>query len=105
MDTTGIVLADKNGEYIEIKDIESWGGKMPPGHDYFENGDLDIFSGMERCLPSPYVDVTTGRIGAMSKHVRFGVGQWLAIDEEPHELFAERNKCPSDIQKIAYSIV
>ncbi|KAL0710768.1 hypothetical protein Bca4012_017746 [Brassica carinata] len=109
----GIVLADESGEYIEIQDLVSWGGKMPAGHDYFENGNLDIFSGTERCLPGPVcfmrlnsdnsgnkpgwyvvnVDVTTSKTGTMSKHQHFIVEQWLAIDEPPHQLYAERSNC------------
>ncbi|CAG7866502.1 unnamed protein product [Brassica rapa] len=114
----GIVLADQSEEYIEIKDLPallvSWGGKMPEGHDYFENGNLDIFSGTERCLPGPvcfmrlnsdnsgykpgwyvvYVDVTTSKPGSVSKHQRFTVEQWLAVDEPPNQLYAERSNCP-----------
>ncbi|KAG2259186.1 PLAT domain-containing protein 2 [Brassica napus] len=110
----GIVLADQSEEYIEIKDLVNWGGKMPEGHDYFENGNLDIFSGTERCLPGPvcfmrlnsdnsgykpgwyvvYVDVTTSKPGSVSKHQRFTVEQWLAVDEPPNQLYAERSNCP-----------
>ncbi|KAG2332217.1 hypothetical protein Bca52824_003397 [Brassica carinata] len=76
---------------------------MSTGHNYFENGDLDIFSGTERCLSSPvcfmrlnsdgsgnkpswnveYVDVTKGKVGSVSKHRCFSVEQWLAVDENP----------------------
>ncbi|KAF3571134.1 hypothetical protein F2Q69_00062787 [Brassica cretica] len=119
----GIVLADQSEEYIEIKDLVNWGGKMPEGHDhgsatgthdYFENGNLDIFSGTERCLPGPvcfmrlnsdnsgykpgwyvvYVDVTTSKPGSVSKQQRFTVEQWLAVDEPPNQLYAERSNCP-----------
>ncbi|KAF8083355.1 hypothetical protein N665_0778s0008 [Sinapis alba] len=109
----GIVLADKSGEYIEIKDLVSWGGKMPSGHDYFENGNLDIFSGTERCLPGPvcfmrlnsdnsgnkpgwyvvHVDVTTSKTGSVSQHQHFTVEQWVAVDEPPYQLYAERSNC------------
>ncbi|KAJ4890755.1 hypothetical protein Rs2_30503 [Raphanus sativus] len=107
----GIVLADKSGDYIEIKDLVSWGGKMPAGHDYFENGNLDIFSGTERWLPGPvclmrlnsdnsgykpgwyveYVDVTKSKTGSVSEHQLFTVEQWLAVDEPPYQLYAERS--------------
>ncbi|KAF2619096.1 hypothetical protein F2Q68_00042050 [Brassica cretica] len=110
----GIVLADQSEEYIEIKDLANWGGKMPEGHDYFENGNPDIFSGTERCLPGPvcfmrlnsdnsgykpgwyvvYVDVTTSKPGSVSKQQRFTMEQWLAVDEPPNQLYAERSNCP-----------
>ncbi|KAL0711232.1 hypothetical protein Bca4012_018210 [Brassica carinata] len=116
----GVVLADKSGEYTEFKNLG-----ISTRHDYFENGDFDEYSGTGSCLPGPvcymkltsdgsgnkpgwyveYVDVTTDKAGSRGKFIRFSVEQWLAIDENPHKLYAERNKCSSDIQKIGYSIV
>ncbi|KAJ0233373.1 PLAT/LH2 domain-containing protein [Hirschfeldia incana] len=118
----GVVLADKDGEYIEIKDLVNWGGTTP-GRDYFENGNLDIFTGTERCLPNPvcfmklssdnsgnksgwyaeYVKVTTSKTGSASKTQQFTVAQWLALSELPYQLYAERNNCPSVIKKGAYA--
>lgn len=108
----GIVLADKDGEYIEIKDLVSWGGTTP-GRDYFEKGNLDTFTGTEPCLPSPvcfmrlnsdgsgnkpgwyveFVKVTRSKTGSASKTQQFSVGQWLALSEPPRQLYAERNNC------------
>lgn len=99
---------------MEIDDLEKWGGVMGRGHNYFENGDLDIFSGKAPCLPSPvcflnlisdgsgnkpgwyvkYVEVTTTIPGDESKRQYFDIEQWLALDEPPHELSVERNNCP-----------
>lgn len=98
---------------------------MPEGHDYFENGVLDVFRGTKQCLPNPvcfmrlnsdnsgitpgwyveYMDVTTSKVGSQSTHIRFSVQQWLAIDSSPYELHAERNQCSSNIKKSVYSII
>lgn len=94
---------------------------MGRGHDYYENGNLDIFSGTARCLPSPvcflnlnsdgtggkpgwyveYVEVKTTRAGAETKRQYFDVEQWLAVDEPPHELSVERNNC---LQTVSTSV-
>ncbi|KAL1222457.1 PLAT domain-containing protein 1 [Cardamine amara subsp. amara] len=84
---------------------------MGSDHNYNENGNLDIFTGKERCLPSPvclltltsdgsgnkpgwyvdYVEVTTAKIGSVRTVQNFSVQQWLAIDESPYELSTQRN--------------
>ncbi|KAL1198505.1 PLAT domain-containing protein 2 [Cardamine amara subsp. amara] len=86
---------------------------MGSGHNYNENGNLEIFTGKEKCLPSPiclltltsdgsgnkpgwyvdYVEVTTAKVGSVRTVQRFYVQQWLAIDESPYELTTERNNC------------
>ncbi|KAJ4890751.1 hypothetical protein Rs2_30499 [Raphanus sativus] len=107
----GVMFADKDGRYIEINDLVSWGGTTP-GLDYFENGDLDTFNGTERCLPNPvcfmklfsdgsghkpgwyaeYVKVTTSKkTGTTIDNQQFTVEQWLALSELPYQLSAERN--------------
>ncbi|KAJ4902598.1 hypothetical protein Rs2_16549 [Raphanus sativus] len=118
----GAVFADKDGNHIEIKDLVSWGGTTP-GRDYFENSNLDIFTGTELCLPNPvcfmrlfsdnsgnkpgwyaeYVKVTWSKIGTPSKTHHFTVEQWLALSEKPYQLHAERNDCPRVIKKGAYA--
>ncbi|KAG0499608.1 hypothetical protein HPP92_003852 [Vanilla planifolia] len=82
-------------------------------HDYFERGNLDIFSGRGRCLSSPlcllnltsdgtgrlpawyceYVEVTvTGSNQGCSQH-DFKVQQWLSTDRPPKQLYATKNEC------------
>ncbi|KAG4175696.1 hypothetical protein ERO13_A11G200200v2 [Gossypium hirsutum] len=60
-------LEDAYGESVEISNLETWGGLMEPGHDYFERGNLDIFSGRGRCLGAPVcsMNLTSGRVRAM----------------------------------------
>ncbi|XVE83162.1 hypothetical protein DITRI_Ditri16bG0065500 [Diplodiscus trichospermus] len=109
-------LYDVYGEFVEIKNLEAWGGLMEPGHNYYERGNLDIFSGRGPCLGAPicamnltsdgsgahhgwycnYVEVTmTGVHTPCSQH-QFTVEQWLALDTSPYELTAIRNNCPSE---------
>ncbi|RCV33028.1 hypothetical protein SETIT_7G049800v2 [Setaria italica] len=100
------------GRTLTITNLESW-GKMPAGHDYFERGHLDRFSGKGRCLPSEpckmvlrsdgqghkpgwyvdYVKVTQLGSRGSPKQRRWAVDQWLAIDEAPNQLFASRDGC------------
>ncbi|OVA07629.1 PLAT/LH2 domain [Macleaya cordata] len=107
-------LIDAYGEYIEIPNLEAWGGLMKPGHNYFERGNLDIFSGRGGCLSGPvcamnltsdgsgahngwycnYVEVTTSGPQIPCTQQLFKVEQWLALDTSPHKLFALRNNCP-----------
>ncbi|KAH8502812.1 hypothetical protein Peur_066653 [Populus x canadensis] len=104
---------DKYGDYVGISNIEAWGGLMEPGHDYFERGDLDIFSGRAPCLSSPvcalnltsdgtgsghgwyvnYVEVTKTGVHATCSQMKFTIEQWLALDTSPYELTATRNYC------------
>ncbi|WP_407803758.1 hypothetical protein, partial [Staphylococcus aureus] len=46
-------LYDGSGYGIEIRNLEAWGGLMEPQHNYFERGNLDIFSGRGPCLEGP----------------------------------------------------
>ncbi|XP_039000588.1 PLAT domain-containing protein 2-like [Hibiscus syriacus] len=41
-------LEDLNGNSVEISNLETWGGLMERGYNYFERGNLDIFSGRGR---------------------------------------------------------
>uniref|UniRef100_M4FFR7 PLAT domain-containing protein n=1 Tax=Brassica campestris TaxID=3711 RepID=M4FFR7_BRACM len=75
----GIVLADRSGKYIEIKNLPGW--------------------------YAAYVDVKTTKTGTPSKYQHFTVEQWLANSEPPYLLYAERDNCPSVIKKSPYSIV
>ncbi|XVF61659.1 hypothetical protein PTKIN_Ptkin08bG0148200 [Pterospermum kingtungense] len=109
-------LYDGNGEYIEIRNLEAWGGLMEPGHNYFERGNLDIFSGRGPCLAAPvcamnlssdgsgphhgwycnYVEVTMTGVHTPCSQQQFTVEQWLATDASPYELTAIRNYCSSE---------
>ncbi|XP_030975499.1 PLAT domain-containing protein 3-like [Quercus lobata] len=112
----GARLYDEYGEYVEIKNLEYWGGLMEPGHNYYERGNLDIFSGRGGCLSAPicalnltsdgsgahhgwyvnYVEVTTTGVHTSCTQQLFTVEQWLALDTAPYELTAIRNYCPYD---------
>lgn len=112
--TISLQIYDVYGEKVDITDLEAWGGLMEPGHDYYERGNLDIFSGRGQCLSAPmcavnltsdgsgrghgwycnYVEVTaTGPHSGCSQQ-QFTVEQWLALDTAPYELTAIRNYCP-----------
>uniref|UniRef100_A0A0D3HCR1 PLAT domain-containing protein n=1 Tax=Oryza barthii TaxID=65489 RepID=A0A0D3HCR1_9ORYZ len=102
-----------SGPTLTITNLESW-GQMAAGHDYFEKGNLDRFRGTGACMPSEpcnmvltsdgsgnkpgwyvsYVMVTQlGQGSLLSMTHRWAVDQWLAIDEAPHMLTAERRGC------------
>ncbi|XP_010526648.1 PREDICTED: PLAT domain-containing protein 2 [Tarenaya hassleriana] len=112
-------IYDKHGDYIGIRDLEKWGGLMGSEYNYYEKGNLDIFSGKAPCLPSPvcalnltsdgsgdhhgwyvnYVEVTTTGVHAQCSQQSFKVEQWLALDTAPYELTAIRNNCPSTVKE------
>ncbi|KAK2655790.1 hypothetical protein Ddye_008842 [Dipteronia dyeriana] len=111
-----VKLYDKYGEVAQIKNLETWGGLMGPGYNYFERGNLDIFSGRGECLDAPvcainltsdgsgphhgwyvnYVEVTSTGVHTSCSQQKFEIEQWLALDTSPYELTAIRNFCPSD---------
>ncbi|KAF8405996.1 hypothetical protein HHK36_008076 [Tetracentron sinense] len=98
---------------IRISNLESWGGLMGPGYNYFERGNLDIFSGRGPCLRGPicsmnltsdgsgphhgwycnYVEVTSTGAHIPCSQQLFTVEQWLALDTSPYELTAIRDSC------------
>jgi hypothetical protein len=43
--TIGVTLLGADGTGIRIRDLAAWGGLMGAGHDYYERGNVDIFSG------------------------------------------------------------
>ncbi|KAK1287096.1 hypothetical protein QJS10_CPB19g01426 [Acorus calamus] len=113
-----LTVGDAYGGSVSIPNLEAWGGLMEPGHDYFERGDLDIFSGRGPCLIGPtcsmnltsngsgsghrwycnYVEVTSigPHMGCQQK--LFTVEQWLARDASPYEqLTAVRDYCHTSI--------
>ncbi|MED6158886.1 PLAT domain-containing protein 2 [Stylosanthes scabra] len=109
----GLKLYDKYGYYIYIKNLEAWGGLMGNNYNYFERGNLDIFSGRGPCLESPvcavnvtsdgagshhgwyckYVEVTTTGPHVSCSQQNFQLEQWLALDTSPYQLWAAGNKC------------
>ncbi|XP_027336597.1 PLAT domain-containing protein 3-like isoform X1 [Abrus precatorius] len=109
----GLKLYDAYGYYIYITNLEAWGGLMDPGYNYFERGNLDIFSGRGPCLDGPvcavnltsdgsgphhgwycnYVEVTSTGVHIPCAQQQFTVEQWLATDTSPYELWAVRNYC------------
>ncbi|KAI3949354.1 hypothetical protein MKW98_023291 [Papaver atlanticum] len=108
-----LTLYTRKGEYINIPNIELWGGLMEPGHDYFERGNTDIFSGRGYCLKDPvckmdltsdgtgwghgwfvhYVEVTSAGKHKKCGNQYFDVEQWLATDTSPYNLTAIRDNC------------
>ncbi|XP_021751829.1 PLAT domain-containing protein 3-like [Chenopodium quinoa] len=114
-------LWGQNGDGVRITDIESWGGLMGQNYDYFERGNLDVFSGRGPCLTAPvcgmrvisdgsgphhgwycnYVEVTTTGPHVKCAQQKFDVEQWLKSDSYPYELSATRNYCPVSLSKQA----
>lgn len=112
----GLKLYDSYGNGIYIRNLEAWGGLMGRDYNYFERGNLDIFSGRGPCLDAPvcainitsdgsgshhgwycnYVEVTTTGPHIPCAQKQFTVEQWLALDTSPHELWATRNYCSNN---------
>ncbi|XP_078172349.1 PLAT domain-containing protein 3-like [Carex rostrata] len=111
-----VALAGSDGYGFRITDIEAWGGLMGSNHDYFERGNLDIFSGRGPCISSSpcwmnltsdgtgsghgwycnYVEVTATGAHKGCSQQQFTVEQWLATDTSPYELTAVRDYCSSE---------
>ncbi|TVT98250.1 hypothetical protein EJB05_56470, partial [Eragrostis curvula] len=109
----GLTLRGTDGYGFKIKNLARWGGLMGAGYDYYERGNVDLFSGRAPCLASPpcrmnltsdgsgdhhgwyckTVEVTTTRQHSNCFKSYFGVEQWLARDAPPYELYAERSFC------------
>ncbi|KAL3630201.1 PLAT domain-containing protein 1 [Castilleja foliolosa] len=114
-----LTLYDADGYGIRINNLETWGGLMGPDYNYFERGNLDIFSGRGPCLTGPvcsmnltsdgsgsghgwycnYVEVTTTGVHEQCAQKQFTVEQWLATDTSPYELTAIRNYCSAADEK------
>ncbi|XP_019185194.1 PREDICTED: PLAT domain-containing protein 3-like isoform X1 [Ipomoea nil] len=114
-----LTLFDADGYGIRINNLETWGGLMGPGYNYFERGNLDIFSGRGPCLSRRvcymnltsdgtgphhgwycnYVEVTVTGVHQACYQQLFTVEQWLSTDTSPYELTAIRNICESDAAK------
>nr|AAL09786.1 AT4g39730/T19P19_120 [Arabidopsis thaliana] len=61
-------IYDKDGDYIGIKNLQAWAGLMGPDYNYFERGNLDIFSGRAPCLPSPICALNLTSDGSGDHH-------------------------------------
>ncbi|KAL4385076.1 hypothetical protein GQ457_15G007470 [Hibiscus cannabinus] len=106
-----VTLGDSFGRSVLIPDLRSW-GLMPTTHDYYERGNLDVFSVRGVCIGPPcslnltsdglgwhhgwycdHVEVTsTGPQSTCSQSVFF-IDQWLASDVPPFQLTAYRDGC------------
>lgn len=106
-----VVLGDLFGRSVWIPELRSW-GLMPYAHDYFERGNIDVFSGRGSCIGSPcrlnltsdgsgwhhcwycdYIEVTSTGPQQPCAQTMFYVGQWLATDIPPFQLSAFRDGC------------
>ncbi|THG07159.1 hypothetical protein TEA_019259 [Camellia sinensis var. sinensis] len=63
-----LTLYDEDGWGIRISNLEAWGGLMGPNHDYFERGNLDIFSGKGPCLNGPVCSMNLTSDGSGPHH-------------------------------------
>lgn len=108
-----LTLYDSDGWGVRVNNLETWGGLMGEGYDYFERGNLDIFSGKGPCLDGPvckmnltsdgtgsghgwycnYVEVTTTGAHIPCAQKKFTVDEWLATDRSPYELTVIRDSC------------
>ncbi|XP_042509957.1 PLAT domain-containing protein 2-like [Macadamia integrifolia] len=107
-----VEIEDEFGDRVQVNDVEEW-GMMGPNHEYFEWGNLDIFTGRGPCMGTricrlnltsdgtgqhhgwycDYLQVTsTGAHQGCSKTI-FEVQQWLATDAPPYRLSAVLDGC------------
>lgn len=114
-----VTLGDGGGKSVWIPNLRAW-GLMGRGHDYFERGNLDIFTGRGQCLRPPicrlnltsdgagahhgwfvdYIEVTfTGPHKPCSQSI-FYVDQWLADDAPPYELSAVLDGCKKNVAQL-----
>ncbi|XP_031484187.1 PLAT domain-containing protein 3-like [Nymphaea colorata] len=120
-----VTISDSSGEEhgVHVANLETW-GLMEDGHDYFERGNLDVFSGMGRCLDRPicYLNLTSDGQGqhsgwfcdylevtATGPHMgcsqsAFYVRRWLALDAPPYLLSSVINGCYSTTSRPGRSI-
>ncbi|KAL2906038.1 PLAT domain-containing protein 2 [Bienertia sinuspersici] len=106
-----VTFYDETGSGIHIKDLVSWGGLMGRDWDYYERGNLDIFSARGPCLNRPvcsmeltsdgsgggwycnYVEVTTTGPHIQCRQQLFTVEQWLSVHRYPFDLSTTRDLC------------
>ncbi|CAN0902330.1 PLAT domain-containing protein 2 [Linum grandiflorum] len=107
-----VSIGDAAGRSVWIPNLESW-GLMGPTHDYFERGNVDIFSGRAPCIGAPicrlnltsdgsgahhgwycdYLEVTSTGAHKQCRQTIFYVEQWLATDVSPYRLTAMLDGC------------
>ncbi|XP_028790922.1 PLAT domain-containing protein 3-like [Neltuma alba] len=107
--TISLKLKSYSGESFTVNNLEEW-GLMGPGHEYFERGNIDVFSGRNACLrvcaitvssngegfkPGWYLDYVELTIVGSGKpaKISFPTNQWLALDEWPNHLYADVDLC------------
>eukprot|EP00252_Welwitschia_mirabilis_P010479 TRINITY_DN2375_c0_g2_i1.p1 TRINITY_DN2375_c0_g2~~TRINITY_DN2375_c0_g2_i1.p1 ORF type:complete len:192 (-),score=8.98 TRINITY_DN2375_c0_g2_i1:353-928(-) len=110
-----LTLFDAEGNGFAITNLEAWGGLMGDNWDYFERGNLDIFSGLAPCLSSDpcrmvlgmdasgshsgwycnYVEVTATGVHQGCSQQSFSVETWLGTDVINPKLTYTVDKCPS----------
>ncbi|CBI31241.3 PLAT domain-containing protein 1 [Vitis vinifera] len=107
-----ITLSDPGGKSVRVSDLESW-GLMGSNHNYYERGNMDVFSGRGPCIGAPicrlnltsdgsgehhgwycdYVEVTATGPHRPCGQTIFYVDQWLASDAPPYQLTAVVDGC------------
>lgn len=117
--TIGLTLGDSGFRSIEVPDLSKW-GLMNTHRNYFERGNLDIFSGRETCLEPPvcslklvsdrvgkepawyvdYIDVAISRPDGFCTKINFPVDQWLGNLVHPSEITILLDGCYKHIHKM-----
>ncbi|TXG70622.1 hypothetical protein EZV62_005564 [Acer yangbiense] len=107
-----ITMGDPSGRSVWVPNLRSW-GLMGPNHDYFERGNIDIFSGRGPCVGAPvcclnltsdgsgshhswycdYVQVTTAGPQRRCGQTTFYVDQWLSTVVPPFQLTTVIDGC------------
>ncbi|XP_057451194.1 PLAT domain-containing protein 3-like [Lotus japonicus] len=107
-----VTLDDAKNQSVWIPNLKAWGTE-PEGHNYFERGNLDIFTGRGPCIGSPVcrlnltsdgsgkhhgwfcdsVEVTSTGPQMPCSQTIFFVNQWLAKDVAPFSLTAVLDGC------------
>lgn len=115
----GLILSDSGLRSIDIPDLTKW-GLMDSHRDYFERGNLDIFSGRETCLEPPicnlklvsdgagahpgwyveYIEVAISRPDGPCTQITFPVNKWLGSLSHPTEVTVLLEGCRKYIQKM-----
>eukprot|EP00252_Welwitschia_mirabilis_P025056 TRINITY_DN7688_c0_g1_i1.p1 TRINITY_DN7688_c0_g1~~TRINITY_DN7688_c0_g1_i1.p1 ORF type:complete len:193 (+),score=0.99 TRINITY_DN7688_c0_g1_i1:48-626(+) len=119
-----LTLFDSSGESFPIGDLEQWGGLMGSDWNYFERGNLDIFSGRGACLDSPpckivlgmdgsgdhpgwycnYVEVTSTGLHSGCAQQKFTVEQWLGPDVISPQLSVTVDLCSTTANPLSNRI-
>ncbi|KAA8539780.1 hypothetical protein F0562_026472 [Nyssa sinensis] len=107
-----VVLGDPHGQSVWVPNLKTW-GLMGPTHDYYERGNLDIFSGRGPCIDPPlcrlnltsdgsgshhgwycdFIEITTTGPHKECSQTIFYVDRWLSNDAPPFQLTAILDGC------------